>query len=75
MKTNKKIKKIIIQPGCLSCGACEFLAPDVFEVSDISHVKSGVDLDKNREKIHQAVVACPVGVIEVEEGGDGEKQV
>ena len=59
------MKKIIIKPGCVSCGACEFYAPEVFEVTDISHVKKNVDLEKNNEQIKRAVTGCPMSVIEV----------
>jgi len=58
------MKKVCIKPGCTSCGACEFNAPEVFEVTDISHVKEGADLKKNEEKIKKAVEGCPMNVIE-----------
>ena len=58
------MKKVIIHPGCISCGACEFYAPEVFQVTDVSHVKSDADLEKNKEKIIRAVQGCPVRVIE-----------
>ena len=57
------MKKVTIEPGCITCGACEFIAPDVFEVTDISHVKSNADFTKNETKIQEAVQACPVAVI------------
>jgi ferredoxin len=46
------MKKVIIQPGCITCGLCEFLAPNVFEVTDVSRV--------------QSIKECPVQVIEFE---------
>jgi len=61
------MKKLKINPGCISCGACEFIAPEVFEVTDISHVKQGVDIKKYDEKIIAAKERCPVGVIYYEE--------
>lgn len=57
------MKKIIINPGCISCGACEFYAPDVFEVTDVSHVKKGVDVTRHEEKVNTAIKNCPVHVI------------
>lgn len=57
------MKKVIINPGCISCGACEFNAPQVFEVTDVSHVKQGVDIIKYEEQINKAIKNCPVQVI------------
>lgn len=61
------MKKVQIDPGCITCGACEFIAPEVFEVTDISHVKKDADLKKNCQKIKEAACACPVNVIKYEE--------
>lgn len=58
------MKKLCIKPGCTSCGACEFNAPNVFEVTDVSHVKQTADLEKNKEHIKKAIEGCPMGVIE-----------
>jgi ferredoxin len=57
------MKKLIIQPGCITCGACEYVAPEVFEVTDISHIKANVDISKNRACIQKAIESCPVNVI------------
>lgn len=61
------MKKVIIEPGCISCGACAFIAPDVFQVTDISHVKDDAPIEQNAEKIKQAAQACPVQVITYQE--------
>jgi len=61
------MKKVTIMPGCISCGTCQVVCPEVFEVTDISHVKENVDFEKNEEKIKEAAQMCPVNVIEVEE--------
>lgn len=61
------MKKVTIEPGCITCGACEFIAPEVFEVTDISHVKKDADLAKNKELIKAAASACPVNVIKYQE--------
>jgi len=61
------MKKVTIQPGCITCGACEFIAPEVFQVTDISHVVSDADLKKNKECIKLAAQACPVNVIVYQE--------
>jgi ferredoxin len=67
----KEIKKIIeqvwIEPGCISCGACAFLAPDVFEVLTISQIKPAVNLEQQSENIILAARSCPVSVIKYTE--------
>lgn len=57
-------KKVIIQSGCITCGVCEFVAPDVFEVTDVSHVKKNISYKKYKDQIDQAVAQCPVNVIQ-----------
>ncbi|MDP3889225.1 MAG: ferredoxin [bacterium] len=61
------MKKIIIEPGCISCGTCAFIAPDCFEVKDIAHVKNNASFENNKEKIREAAQACPVQVITYKE--------
>jgi ferredoxin len=61
------MKKITIQPGCISCGSCEYIAPEVFEVTDISRVKKDANLAVHEETIKKAAQACPVQVITYEE--------
>ena len=59
-------KKLWIEPGCITCGMCEFIAPKVFEVTDVSHIKPDGDLQENAELIEQSVKECPVSVIKFE---------
>jgi ferredoxin len=59
----KIMKKVYIEPGCITCGACEFVAPEVFEVTDVSRVKTDADMVKNADQIEEAVRMCPVNVI------------
>jgi ferredoxin len=61
------MKKVKIEPGCISCGSCEFIAPEVFEVIGTSQVKEGVDYEKFQERIKEAAVKCPVQVIRIEQ--------
>ncbi len=63
-------KKLWIEPGCITCGMCEFIAPQVFEVTDVSHIKPGFDQQKNEDLIEQAVKECPVSVIKFQESQD-----
>lgn len=60
-------KKICIESGCISCGCCRYLVPEVFELNPYAQVKAGADLETNWEKIKQAARQCPVGVIKIEE--------
>ena len=61
------MKKLWIDPGCITCGMCEFIAPQVFEVTDISHIKSDADIEKNFDLIEQSVQECPVSVIKFQD--------
>jgi len=61
------MKNVKIEPGCISCGSCQFLAPEVFEVIITSQIKSGADFKKFEECIRDAAAKCPVQVIKVEE--------
>lgn len=61
-------KKVIIEPGCITCGLCEFIAPEVFEVTDISHVIPGACTTANDSAIQESVERCPVQVITYTEG-------
>ncbi|MCX5925203.1 MAG: ferredoxin [Candidatus Dependentiae bacterium] len=61
------MKKVVVTPGCITCGTCAFTAPEVFEVTDVSRVKQDVDIEKNAELIKKAVARCPVQVIKIEE--------
>lgn len=57
------MKKVWIAPGCITCGRCEFIAPEVFEVLDVAYVKKDADVIKNESLIQEAVKTCPVNVI------------
>jgi ferredoxin len=64
------MKKVRIAPGCTTCGLCEFLAPEVFQVTDVSHVKPDAPIDQYEKDIKQAVTDCPVQVIIYEDETD-----
>ena len=61
------MKSVKVEPGCISCTSCQFIVPEVFEVTDTSHVKDGVDIQKYVERIREAAAKCPVQVIRIEE--------
>lgn len=69
--------KVTIQPGCISCGTCELIAPEVFEVEITAHVRldcsqHACPCAKFKEKIKQAASMCPVGVIVIDDENEGE---
>lgn len=55
----------LVEPGCIACGSCAFIAPEVFEVTDRSRVNQGADFERNRELIEKAAALCPVSVIKI----------
>ena len=61
------MKKVIIEPGCISCGRCEFICPAVFEVTDRSRIKKEAVLEESKDLIKDAALKCPVQVIQYEE--------
>ena len=61
------ITKVWIEDGCISCGLCEEMAEEVFEVDDVSEVKEGADFGANEDEIKEAAEGCPVEVIQFEE--------
>lgn len=61
------MKKITIEPGCISCGSCTYFAPDVFEIVTISRVRENVDLQAHTDNIRIAAEKCPMQIITFEE--------
>ena len=61
------IKGVWVEEDCISCGSCESICPDVFEVIDISEVKQGVVFADFDAGIRDAADNCPVSVIKFEE--------
>lgn len=61
------MKKVWIEPGCITCGLCEFVAPEIFEVTDVSHIKTDASFSDHSDAIKIAAQGCPVNVIKFEE--------
>jgi len=60
------MKAIVDRDGCIGCGMCAEICPDVFEIADdglASVIKEPTDL--NISKVHEAAESCPVQVIHV----------
>jgi len=61
------ISGLWIENGCTSCGLCESMCPEVFEMPDEAIVKKGTNLVANKDCIKEAAQRCPVEVIHFEE--------
>jgi ferredoxin len=60
------INKVWIVEGCISCGLCSDLCPEVFELEDVAVVKEGADFNAHESKIIESAESCPVEVIKYE---------
>ncbi len=58
--------QVKIVPGCIACGVCEALCPEVFTVLDTS-VANNENVPGREAECREAAEACPVSVILVEE--------
>ncbi|HSH52150.1 MAG TPA: ferredoxin [Bacteroidales bacterium] len=61
------ITKVWIEEGCTSCGLCESICPEVFEMPEEAIVKEDADFASNEEGIKEAAESCPVEIIKYEE--------
>jgi ferredoxin len=62
------IKKVyIIEEDCTSCGLCEDICPDIFQLDDVATIKENANIEKNEECIKDAVDSCPIQCIKTEE--------
>jgi ferredoxin len=55
---------------CEAHAMCESFAPDVFEIDDDDNlqIRHPEITEENRQRIEQAVAACPVGALSIVEG-------
>jgi ferredoxin len=60
------ITKVWIEEGCIACGSCEQICPEVFVVTDQSRIIEGVNLSDYEPQIKEAAEFCPVEVIKYE---------
>ncbi|HZJ74464.1 MAG TPA: ferredoxin [Perlabentimonas sp.] len=60
------IKKVWIEEGCISCGLCEEICPEVFKVEDVAIVIEGVNYNEFEDGIKESAENCPVEVIKYE---------
>lgn len=52
--------------GCIACGVCESLCPEVFTVLETS-VADNAQVPGHEDACREAADACPVSVIKIEE--------
>jgi ferredoxin len=55
---------IKILDGCIACGVCESLSPDVFVVLETS-VVDAANIPGNEDACREAADICPVSVIQI----------
>lgn len=57
------IEKVWIIEGCISCGLCSEIAPEVFRMEDVAVVNEGVNYSKFEAEIKESAENCPTEVI------------
>ncbi|MDD2279139.1 MAG: ferredoxin [Bacteroidales bacterium] len=60
------VEKVWIEDGCISCGLCEDVCPEVFKIVDLATVLEGVNYSEYEDGIKEAADGCPVEVIKFE---------
>lgn len=60
------ITRVWIEDGCIACGNCEAICPEVFSVTDQAEIRANVDFEAYEEGIIEAAESCPVDVIKYE---------
>ena len=63
------MKVVVKRDDCISCGACESVCSDVFQLDDegISSVNEKNLIDADKELVKEAAASCPTSAINVEE--------
>lgn len=57
------LKEVHIIEGCISCGLCSDICPEVFRLEDVAVVIEGADINKYEDQIKECAEGCPVEVI------------
>ena len=65
-KIEMALSKVWIVDGCISCGLCSDLCPEVFRLEDVAVVIEGADINANESLIRESAESCPVEVIKFE---------
>ncbi len=61
--------QVTVNEGCIACGLCASLAEEIFEVTDVAHIKAphqaGITDSALIAKAKDAAAQCPTTVIVV----------
>ena len=57
------MKVKVIDDNCISCGACQAICDDVFEIDEISKVKVDVVPEELEDLVVDAIESCPTEAI------------
>lgn len=57
------INKVWIVEGCIACGLCSDMCPEVFRLEDVAVVIDGADFNANEDMIRESAESCPTEVI------------
>jgi len=57
------MKVIVDKDLCISCGACQAICDDVFEIDEISEVKVDVVPQEFEDLVVEAIESCPTDAI------------
>ncbi len=58
--------RVEIVSGCIACGVCESISPEVFTVMEVSEVDN-TQVSGHEDDCREAAEACPVSVIKIYE--------
>lgn len=59
--------KAVIEDGCISCGMCVTVCPEVFRLGEDTIAEAYTDVTPdNKESATEAAESCPVSVITIE---------
>jgi ferredoxin len=68
MKGAEKMKAIVDKSGCISCGLCVSVCPEVFRLDDSGVAEAYEEVsDKLQDSATEARDGCPVSVISLED--------
>lgn len=59
--------KVSIIDGCIACGLCEAICPEVFVMNDLAEVIPDSNPDAHAAAVKDAAAQCPVEVIKIQE--------
>ena len=61
------MKVEIDRDGCIGCGVCTQICPEVFAIADDGLSEAIASPDGSEDKVNEAAEACPVDVIRTSE--------